>query len=1131
MDTYPQFVSRALTVDDQEDISPYCSLSNYGAQLQQQTSFVLQGQGSNWQGTLDDFLPLENDPFFQQSMSIKSNQPDISMLSFQSALIAGYDSQLPISLGQDPIFDPLVQPNLSMESQLLPSPLGPSLSSETIVGSVWPDSQEQSMFNQKPTNDFVNISSSFSPPVSTLNSSYQAPLTPLSIGSLEFDLPIEPTLDSYQFQSVFNMPPMPAPVISSKVKIEESPDLQPIDHQKPQKKPEKVRVQKKSTHNAVERRYRNNINDRISELKEVVPALRHAKLKDARTTGKRSHRSDDEDEDEDGEEYLEGVSVATKLNKATILRKATEYILHLKKTEETIQAENERLQQIMATLPSGYQTLSLYRLQQAQRAKESEALRRQQIEQEKLDQQQRKSSNKKQRRQAKGSRSSDDYETSSAASDPATPPYGGTGQRIFMAVFMAMSFFSSQPMHSGPMSPEQYQSHNHASRTPSAGHDSYSGAQHQIHGDNLGPQSLVNNSSTDSSFFGSFLPLNNGWAMIRTTLFIICIAQLFLPIMKHWCSCAAFKVKRTANPKRASLRKRASLKASASPVAPTAEDDQLTPGDKKCQQIYRILIESLAQSKESLPETTPKILSNILKESVCLFSRHALGYEILYDRHAQDGPQEEWARVCKWIKLNEIECLGGNTQLTRLSMLHSCLQMINLVDSLNEDEHDYVGQTRLRAYANAAMEMALIVPFQNLSERLSRYFWRLSMYEACSDDDSVTRSLVWDCREDDAEDRMDVMLQSQAWKETLEVMQHQIGNFGLSSPGHGLSLSMTAPVLVPVAILSTLHLLDNLQTQFGRLVVTITGVPLTTAAASENGSDFSETTFDEILAIATPNTKEAGVTDNDMQLLVHWLAAVGATVEALWKSDVETAKRWMATLVKHIPYSLVATEIEEGDLVDHKYRMNKLDELTKHSMIRILYGATLLKSCNPDEQRKGIKELQKAEKIRHKIKKMFVKDIKISTARGVQSLPESVQKQDIESGTMALAEFVVAVAGLEAWIAAWQMASSIKNPQERETWESQVRNQICEATFTLRRMIRRHSLGGLRTNQAIITRLIRLSSFASQQLDDDFIFEGSEDDYCDHKDFGDSESDSELGEDERLLKRTHFALDILRGVV
>ncbi|PKC07197.1 HLH-domain-containing protein, partial [Rhizophagus irregularis] len=73
--------------------------------------------------------------------------------------------------------------------------------------------------------------------------------------------------------------------------------------------------QKKVAHNAIERRYRNNINDRINDLKNVVPALCHLKSKDSK---------DDDDIDE-----VDGIPAATKLNKATILRKATEYITYL----------------------------------------------------------------------------------------------------------------------------------------------------------------------------------------------------------------------------------------------------------------------------------------------------------------------------------------------------------------------------------------------------------------------------------------------------------------------------------------------------------------------------------------------------------------------------------------------------------------------------------------------------------------------------------------------------------------------------------------------------------------------------------------------------------------------------------
>ncbi|PHZ07507.1 HLH-domain-containing protein, partial [Rhizopus microsporus ATCC 52813] len=100
------------------------------------------------------------------------------------------------------------------------------------------------------------------------------------------------------------------------------------------------RQHKKTAHNAIERRYRNNINDRIAELKNAVPALLYAKVKD---NNGRKRKNDEEDDGEDGEEYLDGVAVATKLNKATILRKATEYINHLKKTGEDIKRENEVL--------------------------------------------------------------------------------------------------------------------------------------------------------------------------------------------------------------------------------------------------------------------------------------------------------------------------------------------------------------------------------------------------------------------------------------------------------------------------------------------------------------------------------------------------------------------------------------------------------------------------------------------------------------------------------------------------------------------------------------------------------------------------------------------------------------------
>ncbi|RKP07923.1 Myc-type, basic helix-loop-helix domain-containing protein, partial [Thamnocephalis sphaerospora] len=87
---------------------------------------------------------------------------------------------------------------------------------------------------------------------------------------------------------------------------------------------------KKSAHNAIERRYRTNLNDRIAELRAVVPALCQIRPEDATTAARKSSQDGGLDED-DHDCLVDGVPAATRLNKATILRKATEYIVHLRR--------------------------------------------------------------------------------------------------------------------------------------------------------------------------------------------------------------------------------------------------------------------------------------------------------------------------------------------------------------------------------------------------------------------------------------------------------------------------------------------------------------------------------------------------------------------------------------------------------------------------------------------------------------------------------------------------------------------------------------------------------------------------------------------------------------------------------
>ncbi|KAJ5780715.1 hypothetical protein N7457_005875 [Penicillium paradoxum] len=93
--------------------------------------------------------------------------------------------------------------------------------------------------------------------------------------------------------------------------------------------PGKKMPAKKRAHNVIEKRYRANLNDKIAELRDSVPSLRQIKN---RTGG-----SPDEDDE------TEGGNGASKLNKASILSKATEYIKHLEIRNKRLEDENTAL--------------------------------------------------------------------------------------------------------------------------------------------------------------------------------------------------------------------------------------------------------------------------------------------------------------------------------------------------------------------------------------------------------------------------------------------------------------------------------------------------------------------------------------------------------------------------------------------------------------------------------------------------------------------------------------------------------------------------------------------------------------------------------------------------------------------
>ena len=93
---------------------------------------------------------------------------------------------------------------------------------------------------------------------------------------------------------------------------------------------------KKTAHNVIEKRYRTNLNDKILALRDAVPSLRITKDRKCKSAMPFSDEDDGYDNG-DATEELGGLLPAHKLNKATILGKATEYICHLEKQNDYLE--------------------------------------------------------------------------------------------------------------------------------------------------------------------------------------------------------------------------------------------------------------------------------------------------------------------------------------------------------------------------------------------------------------------------------------------------------------------------------------------------------------------------------------------------------------------------------------------------------------------------------------------------------------------------------------------------------------------------------------------------------------------------------------------------------------------------
>lgn len=136
-----------------------------------------------------------------------------------------------------------------------------------------------------------------------------------------------------------------SPVVPQVKKEASSPSLKhesPGDGEDYSKKGGRTR----SAHNIIEQRYRNRMNDKFTALQNCVPTLRIAARRGTKT--KNDFDADMEqypgsDSETRGNDDLEGLTPATKLNKATILTKSVEYIKFLEKKNNRMRSEHQQL--------------------------------------------------------------------------------------------------------------------------------------------------------------------------------------------------------------------------------------------------------------------------------------------------------------------------------------------------------------------------------------------------------------------------------------------------------------------------------------------------------------------------------------------------------------------------------------------------------------------------------------------------------------------------------------------------------------------------------------------------------------------------------------------------------------------
>lgn len=452
-------------------------------------------------------------------------------------------------------------------------------------------------------------------------------------------------------------------------------------------------------------------------------------------------------------------------------------------------------------------------------------------------------------------------------------------------------------------------------------------------------------------------------------------------------------------------------------------------------EMYKALSASLVNPPPS-PTSIFEPFFSLLFEAFRFVIRRGLGHDILYD--ADLDRDQEWTRACTWLRMSELECVGGNPLVTRISMLYSCLKTINLIETLDSNGF----QSYSRAYATAAIQMALSAP-KFISSYCTHYFWRLAFdfYDVDDYEQDSFQIFFLDLQQDDSEESVMSLMESDIWHEALNVMRLQTQLFHEDR----IVPKIKPTSSVPLEIIANFHILRKLQPLFFQLVLLITN-PNDADVSDDYSEVYGDTRFDEILA--------ASVTGNP----TRWYALVGACVEAAWGNNVELAESLMID-IKDLP----------------------IDSAVEDQIIQRAIAYSLIARI----------QLQKGDKAA--AFRVLLKARSVQMERNHLTLTEdNGELMSIENNVIILVDFVVQILTLKTWLKLLASPGAIRQDDQHMS-VSEMHAIILSMIKTLRRMVAVPPMVMDSYSQEVLDRLCRISQVFYGSANCDSGYECSDD--------------------------------------